>query len=409
MIYKKKLKFILILFVPFTLLLTTCKSDVPVEPQITPARGQIVSFTNGGSFTAPLLQVMIGSISGGEQIKNKVIYDVDYYKLMYRTVDSKGNVIIVSGALFLPKGKSNLPIISVQHGTQTKRTNVGSVNALNAPEGLIAAALGYFALAPDYIGLGESTQTHPYHIAKSSADPVIDIIRAGKVFASKNNITLNGQIFLAGYSEGGYVTMAAQREIEFNYKSEFNLTAVAPMAGAYDLNMTAKKILQSQTYNKPAYLAYFLVAYNEIYRWNNLNAFFNSPYVEKLPSLFNGNYTVDEIDAQLTNDLTKLINQNFVKSYLAGTETTLTTAFATNSLLNWRPIAPMRLYHGNADEYVPYENSVQAKNYFLTQGISVELVTISGGKHVSSALPSIFAAIEWFGTLKLGKRYLTKK
>lgn len=404
--FDKNLKFILILIVGFSFFFSSCKSEDPVEPQIIPARGQLVSSANGGLFTIPLLQAMIGGISGGEQLKNKITYDVEYYKLAYRTVDSKGNVITVSGALFLPKGKANLSLISVQHGTQTKRANAGSVNALNASEGLIAAALGYFSLVPDYIGLGESTLTHPYHVAKSSADPVIDIIRAGKEFAGKNNITLNGQIFLAGYSEGGYVTMAAQREIELNYKSEFPLTAVAPMAGAYDLNLTAKKILQSQTYNQPAYLAYFMVAYNDVYGWNNLTTFFNSPYAEKLPSIFNGNYTTDEINAQLTSDVTKLINQNFASSYLAGTETTLTSAFTSNSLLNWKPTAPMRLYHGDADEYVPYENSVQAKNYFLTQGVNVELVSIPGGKHVSSALPSIVAAIEWFGTLKLAKRGL---
>ncbi len=406
MISYKGRKYYLILLIVVSIFVSSCKSDDPVEPQIIPTRGQLVSSTNGGLFTIPLLQAMVGGISGGEQLKNKIIYDVEYYKLVYRTVDSKGNVITVSGALFLPKGKVNLSLISVQHGTQTKRSNAGSVNALSASEGLIAAALGYYTLVPDYIGLGESSLTHPYHIAKSSADPVIDIIRAGKEFAGKNNITLNGQIFLAGYSEGGYVTMATQREIELNYKSEFPLTAVAPMAGAYDLNLTAKKILQGQTYNQPAYLAYFMVAYNDVYGWNNLNTFFNSPYAEKLPSLFSGNYTTDEINTQLTSDVAKLINQNFANSYLAGTEATLTSAFTSNSLLNWKPTAPMRLYHGDADEYVPYENSVQAKNYFLTQGVNVELVTIPGGKHVSSALPSIVAAIEWFGTLKLAKRVL---
>jgi len=399
-------KIFIVLMIVFSFIISSCKNDDPVEPQITPARGQLISFVSGGNFAVPLLQVMVGSISGGEQFKNKLIYDVDYYKLVYRTIDTKGNVITVSGALFIPKGKTNLSLISLQHGTQSKRSNVGSVNALNAFEGILAASLGYFALVPDYIGLGESNLMHPYHIAKSSADPVVDIIRAGKEFAGKNKISLNGQIFLAGYSEGGYVTMAAQREIELNYKSEFPLTAVAPMAGAYDLNLSAKKILQGQTYNQPAYLAYFMVAYNDVYGWNNLTTFFNSPYAEKLSTLFNGNFSTDEINAQLTNDLTKLINQNFAKSFLAGTETTLTSAFTSNSLLNWKPIAPMRLYHGDADEYVPFENSVQAKNYFLTQGVNVELITIPGGKHVSSALPAIVAAIDWFGTLKLSKKYL---
>ena len=402
-------KLFVLILIAVSFFATSCKkNDSPVEPQITPARGQVVSSTFNGTFTIPLLQAMVGSISGGEQFKNKILYDVDYYKLVYRTVDAKGKVIVVSGAVFLPKAKNNLSLVSVQHGTQTKRTNVGSVNALNATDGLVAASLGYFSVVPDYIGLGESMLVHPYHISKSSADPVIDIIRAGKEFAGKNNIALNGQIFLAGYSEGGYVTMAAQREIEQNYKSEFQLTAVAPMAGAYDLNLSAKKIFQGKTYNQPAYLAFFMVAYNNVYGWNNLTTFFNAPYAEKLPALFDGSKTTDEINSELTNDLSKLLNQNFVTSYLNGTETTMSNAFSNNSLLDWKPTAPMRLYHGDADEYVPYENAVQAKNYFLTRGASVELVTIPGGTHSSAALPSIVAAIEWFGTLKLAKHYLVK-
>lgn len=400
-------KLLAIVLIALLFFVTACKKDdSPVEPKITPARGQVVSSTFNGTFSVPLLQAMVSSLSGGEQFKNKILYDVDYYKLVYRTVDFKGNIITVSGAAFLPKGKNNLSLVSVQHGTQTKRINVGSVNALNSADGLIAASLGYFSVVPDYIGLGESTVLHPYHISKSSADVVVDIIRAGKEFAGKNSITLNGQIFLVGYSEGGYVTMAAQREIELNYKSEFQLTAVAPMAGAYDLNLSAKKIFQGKTYNQPAYLAYFMVAYNDVYGWNNLNTFFNAPYTEKLSALFDGSKTTDEINSSLTNDLSKLLNQNFVTSYLNGTETTMSNAFSNNSLLDWKPTAPMRLYHGDADEYVPYENAVEAKNYFLSIGTNVELVTIPGGTHGSAALPSIVAAIEWFGTLKLAKHYL---
>ena len=120
-INRKQLTLILL---AFFFLVTSCKkSDSPVEPEITPARGQVVSSTFNGTFSIPLLQAMVSSISGGEQFKNKILYDVDYYKLVYRTADIKGNIIVVSGAVFLPKGKNNLSLVSVQHGTQTKRIN----------------------------------------------------------------------------------------------------------------------------------------------------------------------------------------------------------------------------------------------------------------------------------------------
>jgi hypothetical protein len=93
--------------------------------------------------------------------------------------------------------------MSVQHGTETKRTNVGSQSLQYAYEGFIGAGLGYYTLVPDYLGLGESTLMHPYHCAKASAETVIDFIRACRTEAETLNKKLNGQVFLAGYSEGG--------------------------------------------------------------------------------------------------------------------------------------------------------------------------------------------------------------
>ena len=330
-------------------------------------------------------------------------YDVDVYKIVYYSEDTKENITVASGTLFIPKGVDDLPLISLQHGTQTARYKVGSVNPLNDAEGFLGACQGYFTLVPDYLGLGESQIMHPYLYEKSSADAVIDFIRACRKEAQELNIKLNGQVFLAGYSEGGYVTMAADREIQLNYGDEITVTASAPMAGPYDLLLTSRTILQNTTYGKPSYIAFLAAAYNSIYDWNNLNGIFNSPYAEKIPTLINGSYTLDDIDAQLTTDLIKLFNQDFVSSFLNGTEKNFTDALVENSLLNWTPTSPVRLYHGNQDQFVPYQNSIEARDYFLSHGANVELVTIDGGDHMTSLTPSIIDAIAWFNGIRLNK------
>jgi pimeloyl-ACP methyl ester carboxylesterase len=401
------LKYASQLFLLISLILfVSCKSpDSLVEPQ-EQKRGEIVRTSFLGSYTASVIQNLVTFAAAGQQINITLKYDVDTYKIVYRTLDTKGNITIASAALFVPKGKEISPMISLQHGTQTNRSVVASVNALNSVDGLTAASLGYYTLVPDYLGLGESTILHPYHYAKSSADCVIDLIRAGREFARTSSIKLNGQVFLAGYSEGGYVTLAAHKEIEKNYSSEIKIAACAPMAGAYDLNFTAKTILQKQTYNQPSYLSFFVVAYNEIYGWNRLNEAFNSPYAEKMLSLFDGTKSTSEINAQLTPNISQLFKQNFLNSYLGGTEVDLTAAFTNNSLLNWTPTAPLRFYHGSADEYVPYENSTRALAYFKSVGAVAELITIAGGTHTSSALPSIIDAVNWFETIRLNKRIL---
>ncbi|MBA4407782.1 hypothetical protein C0389_10940 [bacterium] len=401
--YYSKRFFYLLFFISVVFAVSCRNEDSPVEPG-SQNRGDIVSTSFLARYTTQDLKILLLFVAGNQQINVTLKHDVDAYKIVYRTLDPKGNVTIASGALFIPKGKDNPPLVSLQHGTQTNRNVVASVSPLNSIDGLTAAALGYYTLIPDYLGLGESTILHPYHHAKSSADCVIDLIRAGRKFARRSSIKLNGQVFLAGYSEGGYVTLAAHKEIEKYYSSEIKIAACAPMAGAYDLNLTAKTILQKQTYNQPSYLSFFVVAYNEIYGWNKLSEAFNSPYSEKMLSLFDGTKSTSEINAQLTTNIVQLFKQNFLNVYLNGTEFDLTAAFTNNSLLNWTPSAPLRFYHGSADEYVPYENSTNARDYFKSVGASVELITIPGGTHTSAVLPSIIDAIDWFETIRLNKQ-----
>ena len=63
---------------------------------------------------------------------------------------------------------------------------------------------------PDYLGLGVSNMLHPYHYAEATASAVIYMVRAGKLFSnSSNELQHNSQLFLTGYSEEGYASMAA--------------------------------------------------------------------------------------------------------------------------------------------------------------------------------------------------------
>jgi len=381
--------------------LASCKSSdsSPVEPE-TYSRGNIISADWFGKYNSSAIKSTLTQ----NGINLEVSYDVEVYKIIYWTSDTKGNIVKASGTLFIPVGKDNLSVMSVQHGTETKRTNVGSQSLQYAYEGFIGAGLGYYTLVPDYLGLGESTLMHPYHCAKASAETVIDFIRACRTEAETLNKKLNGQVFLAGYSEGGYVTMAAHREIQKNYSSEITVTASAPMAGAFDLYETAQIVFNNESYDEPSYLAYMIAAYNDVYGWNKIENFFNSPYAEKISSLYDGTKTTTEINEALTTDLAKLFKQSFIDSLKAGTEKTFTAVLKENSLLDWAPSAPMRLFHGDADIYVPYQNSVNARDYFVAHGAAnVELVTIPGCDHRTAAIPAVLGAVEWFESIRLSK------
>ena len=73
----------------------------------------------------------------------------------------------------------------------------------------------------------------------------------------------------------------------------------------------------------------------------------------------------------------------------------LRQTLSQNTLLDWVPDSPTYLYHGIADDQVPYENSVVAYNDFQSNGafnVILELLPESAGGHTSAAIPSIISA-----------------
>ena len=301
-----------------------------------------------------------------------------------------------------------MPFLTITHGTVSKKSNVASVSPINFGEsyvegvvGLFTASMGYVASVPDYTGLGVSDKLHPYVHAKSLAIATIDFMRASRNYCDSHNITLSDKLFLTGYSEGGYAAMATQKEIESSYSSEFTLTAVAPMSGPYNLLGTAETLLQKTEYHFPMYISYVLTAYNDIYGWDKLNLFFNDPYAAMMPGLFDGSKSIFEINDQLPDVIRDLVRSDYINSVLDSTETDLRAALAENNLLNWTPVTPMKLYHGDADSTVFYQNSLDALQHLTDNGATdIELITISGGTHETAGFPAFIGAIGWFESLR---------
>ena len=165
-------------------------------------------------------------------------YAVKWYQVVYETIDPLGGRTTASGGLFLPQGVGkNLPLFSYSHGTTTLTNDVASIyNSGEYPVGLLFAATGYATVLPDYLGMGSSPGLHPYIHARSEATASVDMLRAARNYCARNNIGLNGQLFLAGYSQGGHAAMALHRELEQYHTNEFAITASAPMAGPYDMS-----------------------------------------------------------------------------------------------------------------------------------------------------------------------------
>lgn len=375
----------------------SCKKE-EVTPPIVYERGDIIESNDIGTYSTNDIQQLLDA--GGAGNLFPLQYQVKALSVNYSTVDSKGKQIVVSGALFIPTGVDNLRLLSMQHGTETKRNLVASVSPNNSTEGIIGlltASMGYLTLVPDYPGFGTSELAHPYMHAKSLVPCVIDFIRAGKSYTAANGITLNGQIFLTGYSEGGYLTLLTQKVIEEEYANEFKLTAVAPMSGPYDLKGMSDSIFHTVLYSTPAYVAFILDSYNRIYGWKRLEDFFIAPYASIVPGLFDGSKTWGEIVEQLPLTMSEMMNSDFIADYKNGNEAELVAAFRENTLLDWTPKAPLHFLHGDADSVVPYQNVLTTIERFTANGAAnIQLTTIAGGTHETSGSYAVVGAIQWF-------------
>ncbi len=386
-----------IIFPIIILLLAACSKEEKIYE-----RGDIISSSPITEYSTQQISQLVASRKFNNPFTLE--HPVKAMKIIYQTIDPEGNEASASGAIYYPLADDVFPTVSFHHGTETARNFVASVGPGNSEAGVVGmvmASMGYVFITADYHGLGDSDVYYTYLMAQATATTVIDMLRAAGTYCQNNGIRRNDKLFLMGYSMGGYVTMATHREIDRNYGEEFTVTASAPMAGSYVLKETFDSILSHQTYSRPVLISYVLASYNYNYHWNRINEFFNEPYGDRIYDLFDGTNWLDVINNQLPTTISDLLMPGFISDYLAGNEHEMSRAIALNELLDWIPVAPVRLIHGDADQTVPYFNSTWALEYFQSNGkTNVDLITVEGEGHIGAADDAVIIAIQWFEGMK---------
>ena len=382
-----------------------CKKKQPVEadPPDT-AESNLVSAAVKGSYSSGQLRIL-AQVSGYADAVPLIKYDVSFVKITYKTT-YKGNEINASGMLVIPRNTPVAPsVISAQHGTTflaaAAPSNVPEVAAFTGYELLSAA--GFITVIPDFIGYGVSSNiVHPYYDMEHSALAVTDMLKAATEYLKQEKTAFNARLYMIGYSEGGYVTMAAQKSIEANPIAGLSLKAVAAGAGGYDITSMLNTIIAHGTYGDPAYLALLLNSYNVTYGWNRpLTDFFKEPYAGRIPALLDGSKDAGAVSASLSSNPVALLNATFYANMQqANGEQVLKAAFTSNSFLNWKPVTATRLYHGTADETVFFESTQTTFDRFKAGGATqVELIPVPGGTHETTVLPMMLDALPWFQSL----------
>ncbi|MDR6197226.1 lipase family protein [Siphonobacter sp. SORGH_AS_0500] len=325
-------------------------------------------------------------------------YSVDIYRLTYRTLLPDGSPILASGVVFVPRQAKvvSYPLLSLQHGTAYDHDNAPSAWNLSTPsfsQPLYFACQGYITVCPDYIGYGKADMyQHPYEHRKSLAQATVDMLRATKEFLAVKKLGWNEQLFLAGYSEGGYATLAALKMLQEQAATEFTVTASSCGSGPYATTSFFKFITTQPTIGKLANYIYVwqILSYNEFYNlWKPVNFYFKEPYASQIRT--------NPKSAQYIEKSFHEICTDEFKAALQDPTSEIAKMVADNDLSGWKPNFPLYLLHGDQDEYIAYLNTAEILKSMEALGSTQSILTrIPNGYHVPTEITYLKRTSEWF-------------
>ena len=355
----------IILFLGFILIINSCENNSNSDQE--PENKYLLTSTYIKSMPAAAIQVIIGGFANGIVLNDK--NDVDIYKIEYNTTDVAGGDIIASGALIVPQGSDEYPVLSYQHGTLHKLSDAPSEYDTGAEVTRLATGFaggGYVVVVPDYLGYGSSSDyTHPYQHAKTLASASFDMLQAAYEFIDEKDIQISEKLFLTGYSEGGYATMALHKYIEDN--SDIVVTMSAPASGAHNMTAFSLDVLQKNK-NVSALSLYMWVidTYNWIYDINRpWDQIVNSADAQILNSVTD---PMNFVDANINSNPSELFLSDFVDGIVSGRDTEIINALAENDIYDWYPKYPITLYYGTLDDIVYPLNSITAYDAIKANG-----------------------------------------
>jgi pimeloyl-ACP methyl ester carboxylesterase len=262
---------------------------------------------------------------------------------------------------------------------------------------------GYQVVYPDYFGLGNGQGFHPYLHAQTEAQATLDMLRAIKELNAELNRPSSGQLFLTGYSQGGHATMAAHKYLQ-QWDTEFQVTASAPMSGAYDIGKTEDSTM-FKPYPVPGYLPYLLLGLDTVHHYiDDVQHWFKAPYDTLIPPLMTGQYQLDTINDIMPRVPAGILKPWVRERYLNDPDFILRRVLRQNSVYDWKPESPVMLCYCKSDQQVNYRNAIKAHKAMKANGAERVLLTHAGRKygHRKCALFTAMYAKLWFDSFVKG-------
>ena len=180
-------------------------------------------------------------------------------RLMYRSTDSNGLPVAVTGAYIEPSaawpGGGPRPLVAVASGTMGQGDQCAPSFALQYPATLTGDTVsvayedlavyrllstGAAVVVTDYVGLGATDRLHTYVNRLDGAHALLDAARAARAVPGAS-VTSASRVGLYGYSQGGGASAAAA-ELQPSYAPDVKLAGAYSGAPPADLTAVMKGI-----------------------------------------------------------------------------------------------------------------------------------------------------------------------
>ncbi|MGW7090232.1 lipase family protein [Streptomyces sp. NPDC054871] len=317
------------------------------------------------------------------------------WKITYRSTSADGRPNAVSGTVIVPDdGRTTpRPLITYAVGTvglgDKCAPSAGFPGGTTAEAPLVNAALvrGYAVAVTDYEGLG-TPGDHTYMVAKAQGSAVLDAARAAQRHpeAAKYGVSAGAPVGIMGYSQGGGASAKAA-EMAATYAPELKVKGTASGGVPADLAKVADSL---EGGDSAGYLLMSAVGQNAANPALALNKYLTKEG-RKLAEVVRNECvgTVLEAgrgktieDVTTSNPLDRPEWQRAIAKQLIGTK---------------RTSAPTFLYHGDADETIPYAVGQKLRADWCAKGNAVEWKSFPGQSHVGTAIQGNGPALEWLG------------
>jgi len=357
------------------------------------------------------------------------------HSLRYQTVGGQGEPADAGAVVMLPSGpgpqcSGPRPVLLYAHGTVLDKTF--SMARLNGEARLIAsmfAAQGYIVVAPDYAGYGSSSLPyHPYLNADQQASDMVDALRAARIAYAMLGVQAAPQLFLTGYSQGGFVALATQRAIQQQHSGEFSVTATAALSGPYALAHMADDIFSGRpNTGVTSYLPLLTTSGQRAGAalYSAPEDLYEARYASGIESLLPNKVRLDDLvskgklpkgalfardsqpqaaDASAFFADRNLVRTSYRNAYLqdmasnpceldpaqplaCAPQHTLRKWMRKNDLRNYTPSSPLMLCGGGQDPVVPFANTTATYAYFKAHGAAPVLVDLESQQPDDAYLP----------------------